>query len=59
MFPGETHMPGLPRHSSGRRNNWLVMAFGMPETELSRRGAGGKCWKHGQLDILAFGMPKI
>jgi hypothetical protein len=35
------------------------MAFGMPEAQLSRHGRGGKCIKDAQLDILAFGMPKI
>jgi hypothetical protein len=39
--------------------NWLIMAFGMPEGKLSRRAAGRKSCKYGQLDILAFGMPKI
>jgi hypothetical protein len=43
----------------GRQNKWLVMAFGMPEMTLSRHGAKRKCRKHRQLDILAFGMPKI
>jgi hypothetical protein len=46
---------GIIREPSG----WLIMAFGMPEMTLSRRGNRGKCRKHRQLDILAFGMPKI
>jgi hypothetical protein len=36
-----------------------MMAFGMPEMTLSRQGTDWKCLKTGQLDILAFGMPKI
>jgi hypothetical protein len=40
-------------------SDWLLMAFGMPEMTLSRCGADRKCRKHRQLDILAFGMPKI
>jgi hypothetical protein len=35
------------------------MAFGMPEITLSRQGTRWKYRKTGQLDILAFGMPKI
>jgi hypothetical protein len=35
------------------------MAFGMPEMTLSRHRNSRKCRKHRQLDILAFGMPKI
>jgi hypothetical protein len=36
-----------------------VMAFGMPETRLSRQAHGWKCRKHWQLDMVVFGMPKI
>jgi hypothetical protein len=36
-----------------------VMAFGMPEMGLSRQAQGWKCRKHGQLDMVVFGMPKI
>jgi hypothetical protein len=36
-----------------------MMAFGMPEMALSRLGYERKCRKHGQLDMLVFGMPKI
>jgi len=36
-----------------------VMAFGMPETRLSRQTIAQKQRKHGYLDILVFGMPKI
>jgi hypothetical protein len=36
-----------------------MMAFGMPEMTLSRQGCERKCRKHGQLDMLVFGMPKI
>jgi hypothetical protein len=35
------------------------MAFGMPAVTLSRPGYERKCRKHGQLDTLVFGMPKI
>jgi hypothetical protein len=38
---------------------WLAMAFGMPETDLSRRGILQEHRKHQQLDSLASGMPKI
>jgi hypothetical protein len=39
--------------------NWFSMAFGMPETDLSRQAIPQKCRKYAQLDILVFGMPKI
>src|ERR1044072_5225141 len=35
------------------------MAFGMPETRLSRQSIAQIQRKHGHLDILVFGMPKI
>jgi hypothetical protein len=35
------------------------MAFGIPETELSRQVIVQKRRKYRQLDILVFGMPKI
>jgi hypothetical protein len=38
---------------------WLSMAFGMPETDLSSQAIRWKCRKYAQLDILVFGMPKI
>jgi hypothetical protein len=35
------------------------LAFGMPETPLSRLRKVKKCRKQRQLDMLVFGMPKI
>jgi hypothetical protein len=35
------------------------MAFGMPEIGLSRQSIAQNPAKRGQLDSLAFGMPKI
>jgi hypothetical protein len=50
--------PAHMRHSSATLDR-SMMAFGMPEIALSRQGSNWKCRKTGQLDILAFGMPKI
>jgi hypothetical protein len=35
------------------------MAFGMPEFRLSRQTIAQNLRKHGQLDMVVFGMPKI
>jgi hypothetical protein len=54
----QTQGPRSPRHPDAAANRH-GMAFGMPAMTLSRRGGDCKCRKHGQLDILVFGMPKI
>jgi hypothetical protein len=54
----QTQGPRALRHPLAAANR-RGMAFGMPAMALSRRGGARKCRKHGQLDILVFGMPKI
>jgi hypothetical protein len=44
--------------STGLDQKWPVMAFGMPEANLSRQVVDENAAKNSQLDILVFGMPK-
>jgi hypothetical protein len=58
-FPMVANAGSVPAGILFAAVNRRDMAFGMPAATLSSQGGDRKCRKHGQLDILVFGMPKI